>query len=35
MKTLKKHRLTLFGIFGSGLIVVAVALTALSQTPRS
>jgi len=32
MKTLKKHRLTLFGILGSGLIVVAVALTALSQT---
>lgn len=32
MKTLKNHRLTFFGIFGSGLIVVAVALTALSQT---
>jgi hypothetical protein len=32
MKTLKKHRLTFFGIFGSGLIVVAVALTARSQT---
>lgn len=32
MKTLNKHRNTLFGIFGSGLIVVAAALTVLSQT---
>lgn len=32
MKTLKRHSLALFGVLGSGLIVVAVALTALSQT---
>ena len=32
MKTIKRHRLTFFGIFSGGLIVVAVTLTALSQT---
>jgi hypothetical protein len=32
MKTLKNLRLKLFGIFGLGLIAIAVALTARSQT---
>lgn len=32
MKTIKKHRLTLLGIFGGAAIVIATALTAWSQS---
>lgn len=35
MKILKRHWLPLLGIFGGGLIVVATALTALSQSAPS
>jgi hypothetical protein len=32
MKTIKRYWITLLGIFGTGLVVIATALTALSQT---